>query len=434
MEISDRIDFIKLFIDFIKITTSTSLKDYLLNIPNYCSTINDREEWLKVNEIDFNDIEVRITDEYCWEAICNLGIDDGMLILAPFIKHEILREMKEALKNKDKNFFFNNMNEDSILLIKLAIFQWRCDTQLLSEISRVIENILIDFEKKQYNSQEHNIVEFLQTKSLINEYLPCERYNILSDISKFKDSKELEYQKYKKENDYKKLFKLPAKIFISTVPVFFDLWNSVWIPDIKKEAISNLFRNFNHSDIIQKFYNKYRKENPEVRDWIIHSDSHEQIIFPKRKLSASFDNFEIDSNPKNSLYFKLTKKKIEFLHGALRDGGYFSDNSDIERFAFFLTGKPKNYKNLEPIEWLGQEQDLACFIGLLCPVKEGIKDGRWERTGETFVCKTKGKVTSNKVTSKALSTIFKRIEKKYKSDKDYKNRSYYYFKKLISKI
>lgn len=395
------------------------------------STKNETQIFANVSEIE-------ISDKDCWELIYNLGEKDGMLVLSPLLDKNI-RKMKEALRNGDYAFFLDNIDEYALRILKILIVNWKVLKRSGEFIVDFYENILArrsDYFSvaKEYDFDKLNIFPLESYKK--DQYRKEYRALLNKMILLYNKCLDDELS----EEEEKELSEMTKKVFQKECVFLFEICNKSIFPYITQKAIFTVFEKSKYSENIQEFYNQYRKKNPDAEDWMICEKNYENVQIPKRTLPEDFDEKKKKAKEKNNLYLDLGKKDIQYLFRTLLDEEYISENTNPERFAFFLTGKPKDYKNLEPIGWLGQEQDLACFIGILYSKKgEGIRNGKWERTAETFIWKNRSKVTSNEVTdnkvsSKGLSTIYNRIAKKCESNKDYKNRSYNYFKELIKKI
>lgn len=387
------------------------------------STKNETQIFANVSEIE-------ISDKDCWELIYNLGEKDGMLVLSPLLDKNI-RKMKEALRNGDYAFFLDNIDEYALRILKILIVNWKVLKRSGEFIVDFYENILArrsDYFSvaKEYDFDKLNIFPLESYKK--DQYRKEYRALLNKMILLYNKCLDDELS----EEEEKELFEMIKKGFQKECFLLFEICNESNLPYITQKAIFTVFEKSKYSENIQELYNQYRKKNPYAEDWMICEKNYENFQIRKKILPVDYDENKDRSREKDNLHLELRKREIEYLYRTLIDERYISENTDIERFAFFLTGKPKNYNHLEPIEWFGQQQDLACFIGLLCCKKsryKNEKDGRWERTGETFVYKNKRKVANNREVSKGLVTVFNKITNKVP-----KNRSYNYFNELIEKI
>ncbi|WP_298615258.1 hypothetical protein [uncultured Odoribacter sp.] len=412
-DIKGRLELLKAVFQNLK---DISLKDiswkFLESEKGSCLSPRSQTELLMLNFI-----EGKISEEDCWEILCELGEREGILFLAPLLGRRKFLKLKEALKNRDYTLFIKTINGDNLIKLKVIIYEWKLTRGPIQKIQQYLANL--------------SIKQSIEDLELIAPH-------IISIFDEYQRKKTNELEELKKKSEEEKVRWLQKIIYSLYYAIFYFLNNNM--PFKVQNSIITLLKESPYSWELQELYNEFMRENGNAKDWIICIKNHEQIQVPTIILPEYYNEEKDKLSEKRSLHLDLNKKQIEFLFQSLLDQKYISDASDIIRFAFFLTGeKPKDYDNFEKIEWLGGLQDLACFIGLLCPISEDIKSGTWERTAETFVRESKAVSSDNKnifneISSKGLASSFKRIENKYREKEEYKNDTYEYFKNLIMEM
>lgn len=432
MEPSEIIDRGKHIIACLQPIESMPLRETLMHYITLIENSDDDSTMSTVNKQLFLDrTEIKVSDEHCWELIQNLGEEDGAIILAHFCKKGTVRKIKEAIKNNDCTLFLTLISAQSLTLLKMLIMIW--------EFLKCLASTLIGFFEKALNIRHKTLALVGQVKQEINDLfwgLPNTNFNDLfrqpyNELvlmgEKVNDEEELmddRIDKYIEKNDDIYLFLFEGADFF---------------PDITQEAIFTVFKESKYAAEIQELYNQYRKENPSVNDWIICAKNHKQVNIPKKKLPDKFDETKKICWENNNLHLDLTSEQVKYIYHELIKGLYISENTDIECFGFFLTGKPEKYNTSETMEWLREREALGCLVGLLCK-EEGVK-GKFIAAGRAFTFKEK-KMTTKVLTKEeeeakkanVLSTSFRRIEKNMKDDKNYKNPSYDYMKKISTKM
>ncbi|WP_419546075.1 hypothetical protein [Odoribacter laneus] len=394
---------------------------------------DDYSKSTKNKQLFLDRAESKVSDEHCWELIQSLGEEDGAIILAHFCKKGTVRKIKEAIKNNDCTLFLDLITPQFLTVLKMLIMNW--------EFLKCTASISIEFYEKILTRNHRSLALPKQVKQEINDLfwgLPNTNFN---------DLLRLPYNKVvlmgEKVNDEEELAEdeliswLDRLLKFDIYMEFFE-FNDI-LPDTTQEAILTVFKESKYAVEIQELYNQYRKENPNAKDMIICSRNYERIDVPKKKLLDKFDETKKICWENNNLHLDLTSEQVKYIYHELIKGLYISENTDIECFGFFLTGKPENYSTSGTIEWLREREALGCLVGLLCR-GEGVK-GKFIAAGRAFTFKEKKMTT--KVLAKeeeeskkanVLSTSFRRIEKRMEDDKNYKNASYDYMKKISTKM
>lgn len=431
MERSEIIDRMKHFIACYQPIESMPLRETLMHYITLCENWDDgRSNENKQFLIDR--AVIKISDEHCWELIQKLGEEDGAIILAPFCKKGTVRKIKEAIKNNDCTLFLTLISVQPLNYLKILIMSWEISKCSASKVIGLCEKTLKIRHKSlaltRQGKQEMNDLFFGLPNVNLNDWFRQPYNELVLMHEKVNDEEELAEDKFDSMLETK---------FDEMHIRLFEFVN--YFPDITQEAIFTVFKESKYAAEIQEIYNQYREENPSANDWIICAKNYKQINIPKKKLPENFDETRKICWKNNNLHLNLTSEQIKYIYNELIKGLYISENTDIECFGFFLTGKPENYITSGTMEWLREREALGCFVGLLCR-DEGVK-GKFIAAGRAFTFKEKKTTIRAEVLTKeeakkanVLSTSFRRIEKRLEDDKNYKNASYDYMKKISTKM
>lgn len=435
MEESEITDRLKHFIACWRPIESMPLRDTLMHQILDINSDDDSTKPVKNKQLYFDRAEIKVSDEHCWELIQKLGEEDGAIILVHFCKKGTVRKIKEAIKNNDCTLFLTLISAQSLTLLKMTIMIW--------EFCKDSASTLIRFYEKVLTIRHKALAQVGQVKQEVSDLLWGLPDSNINDMFRQPYNFVLMYEKGNNEEELTEdeLDGLCEKLlkFDEMYIALFE-WSN-FFPDITQEAIFTVFKESKYAADIQELHNHYREENPSANERIICAKNHKQINKPKKELPENFDETRKICWKNNNLHLNLTSEQIKYIYNELIKGLYISENTDIECFGFFLTGKPENYIISGTMEWLREREALGCLVGLICR-DEGVK-GKFIAAGRAFTFKEKKTTNKAEVLTKeedeakkanVLSTSFRRIEKRLEDDKNYKNASYDYMKKISTKM